>query len=131
MVIVPAWESYDPASAEVVIRLEPGMAFGTGLHPTTRLCLEAIEQRLTPGQAVLDVGTGSGILAIAAAKLGGAPVLAIDADPQAVVIAQQNVVLNGVAGQVQAAQLPAWRRRAARLFCPEHQSIRLTPANST
>lgn len=101
VVIVPAWESYDPASAEVVIRLEPGMAFGTGLHPTTRLCLEAIEQRLSPGQAVLDVGTGSGILAIAAAKLGGSPVLAIDADPQAVVIAQQNVVLNGVAGQVQ------------------------------
>ena len=100
VVIVPAWESYDPAPAEVVIRLEPGMAFGTGLHPTTRLCLEAIEQRLSPGQAVLDVGTGSGILAIAAAKLGGSPVLAIDADPQAAAIAQQNVALNGVASQV-------------------------------
>ena len=100
-VIVPAWEAYDPAPAEVVIRLEPGMAFGTGLHPTTRLCLAAIEQRLAPGQAVLDVGTGSGILAIAAAKLGARPVLAIDADPQAVAIAQQNMVLNGVAEQVQ------------------------------
>ncbi len=101
VVIVPAWESYDPTPAEVVIRLEPGMAFGTGLHPTTRLCLEAIEQRLSPGQTVLDVGTGSGILAIAAAKLGGSPVLAIDADPQAVTVAQQNVALNGVANQVQ------------------------------
>jgi ribosomal protein L11 methyltransferase len=101
LVIVPAWESYDPVPAEVAIRLEPGMAFGTGLHPTTRLCLAAIEQCLSPGQAVLDVGTGSGILAIAAAKLGGRPVLAIDADPQAVATAQQNAALNGVADQVQ------------------------------
>ena len=101
LVIVPAWESYDPAPVEITIRLEPGMAFGTGLHPTTRLCLEAIEQRLSPGQAVLDVGTGSGLLAIAAAKLGARSVLAIDADPQAVAVAQQNVLLNGVASQVQ------------------------------
>ena len=101
LVVVPAWETYEAAQGEVVIRLEPGMAFGTGLHPTTRLCLEAIEQRLPAGQAVLDVGTGSGILAIAAAKLGAGPVLAIDADPQAVASAQQNIALNGVAGQVQ------------------------------
>jgi ribosomal protein L11 methyltransferase len=101
LVIVPAWEAYDPAPAEVVIRLEPGMAFGTGLHPTTRLCLKAIEQCLSPGQAVLDVGTGSGVLAIAAAKLGAGPVVAIDADPQAVAVAGQNITLNGVAGQVE------------------------------
>jgi len=101
LVIVPAWESYDPAPAEVAIRLEPGMAFGTGLHPTTRLCLLAIEQCLSPGRAVLDVGTGSGVLAIAAAKLGARPVLAIDADPQATAIARQNIALNGVADQIQ------------------------------
>jgi ribosomal protein L11 methyltransferase len=101
LVIVPAWESYDPAPAEIVIRLEPGMAFGTGLHPTTRLCLEAIEQRLSPGKTVLDVGTGSGLLSIAAAKLGVRSVLAVDADPQAVAVAQQNILLNGVAGEVQ------------------------------
>ena len=100
LVIVPAWEAYEPAPAEIVIRLEPGMAFGTGLHPTTRLCLKAIEQCLSPGQAVLDVGTGSGVLAIAAAKLGAHPVLAIDADPQAVSAAQQNVAMNGVANQI-------------------------------
>ena len=102
LVIIPAWEVYDPAPAEIAIRLEPGMAFGTGLHPTTRLCLEAIELRLSPGQAVLDVGTGSGLLAIAAAKLGARSVLAIDADPQAVAVAQQNVLLNDVASQVEA-----------------------------
>ena len=100
LVIVPAWEAYDPAPAEIVIRLEPGMAFGTGLHPSTRLCLKAIEQCLSPGHAVLDVGTGSGVLAIAAAKLGAHPILAIDADPQAVSAAQQNIALNGVANQV-------------------------------
>ncbi|MBN1140129.1 MAG: 50S ribosomal protein L11 methyltransferase [Anaerolineae bacterium] len=101
LVIVPAWEAYDPAPAEIIIRLEPGMAFGTGLHPTTRLCLEAIERRLSPGQTVLDVGTGSGVLAIAVAKLGAGSILAIDADHQAVAVARQNVALNGVANQVQ------------------------------
>jgi ribosomal protein L11 methyltransferase len=99
-VIVPAWEVYDAAPGEVVIRLEPGMAFGTGLHPTTRLCLEALERHLPPGGTVLDVGTGSGILAIAAAKLGAGPVLALDADPVAVDVARENVAANGVAERV-------------------------------
>ena len=98
IVIVPAWEAYAPAPGEVVIRLEPGMAFGTGLHPTTRLCLEALEAHLAPGCTVLDVGTGSGVLAIAAAKLGARSVLALDADPVAVSVARENVALNGVAG---------------------------------
>jgi ribosomal protein L11 methyltransferase len=100
LVIVPAWEAYRPAPGEVMIRLEPGMAFGTGLHPTTRLCLAAIEAEMAPGCRVLDVGTGSGVLAIAAAKLGAGPVLAIDADPVAVPVAAENVAANSVAGAV-------------------------------
>ena len=96
IVIAPAWEEYAPAPEEVVIRLEPGMAFGTGLHPTTRLCLEALEIVVTPESTVLDVGTGSGVLAIAAAKMGVRSVLAMDADPVAVSVAQKNVVMNGV-----------------------------------
>jgi ribosomal protein L11 methyltransferase len=94
-VIVPAWEDYSAAADEVVIRLEPGMAFGTGLHPTTRLCLEAIEQHLRAGASVLDVGTGSGVLAIAAAKQGARSVLALDADSAAVTVALENVEHNG------------------------------------
>lgn len=99
-VIVPAWEAYTPAPGEVVIRLEPGMAFGTGLHPSTRLCLEALETYLEPGWAMLDVGTGSGVLSIAAAKQGAGSVLALDTDPVAVTVAKENAVLNEVDQQV-------------------------------
>jgi ribosomal protein L11 methyltransferase len=100
IVIVPAWDEYTPRPEQVVIRLEPGMAFGTGLHPTTRLCLKALEKHLLPGGEVLDVGTGSGVLAIAAARLGARSVLALDADLCAVNVARENVAMNGVAGQV-------------------------------
>lgn len=100
ILIVPAWETHQPAPEEVTIRLEPGMAFGTGLHPTTRQCLHALETHLPPGSTVLDVGTGSGILAIAAAKLGAGSVLALDSDPVAVSVAQENVMSNGVADRV-------------------------------
>jgi len=79
-----------------VIELDPGMAFGTGLHPTTRMCLQALEEHLEPGAKVLDLGTGSGILAIAAAKLGAGSVLALDNDPLAVKAARANVRANGV-----------------------------------
>ncbi len=96
-VIVPAWEEYQPAPDEIVVCLEPGMAFGTGLHPTTRLCLQALEERMAPGCTVLDVGTGSGVLAIAAAKAGARSVLALDADPSAVAVARENVERNQVA----------------------------------
>ena len=99
-VIVPAWEEYAPAPGEVVLRLEPGMAFGTGLHPTTRLCLRALEEYCPPGGDLLDVGTGSGVLAIAAAKLGARSVLALDADQAAVSVARENVSMNGVDEQV-------------------------------
>jgi ribosomal protein L11 methyltransferase len=100
IVVVPAWEGYEPLPGEAIIRLEPGMAFGTGLHPTTRLCLQALETHLAPGNTVLDVGTGSGILAIAAAKLGAGSVLALDGDPAAVDVAHENVAMNEVSERV-------------------------------
>ena len=96
IVIKPSWQEHQPRPDEVVIELDPGMAFGTGLHPTTRMCLQALEEHLKPGDKVLDLGTGSGILAIAAAKLGAGSVLALDNDPQAVRAARANVQSNGV-----------------------------------
>jgi ribosomal protein L11 methyltransferase len=98
--IVPAWQTYDPAPGEVTIVLDPGMAFGTGTHPTTQLCLAALEELPVAGMRVLDLGTGSGILSIAAAKQGAASVRAVDIDPIAVASARENVVANGVAGVV-------------------------------
>lgn len=94
IVIRPSWREYQPAPHDVVIELDPGMAFGTGLHPTTRLCLAALERAVRPGSRVLDLGTGSGILAIAAAKLGAAEVLAVDTDPVATRAATANVAAN-------------------------------------
>jgi ribosomal protein L11 methyltransferase len=96
IVVKPSWQAYTPRPDDVVIELDPGMAFGTGLHPSTRLCLVALEKRLIPGMRVLDVGTGSGILAIAAAKLGADLVLALDIDPIAVKAAKANVAVSEV-----------------------------------
>lgn len=94
IVIQPSWLEYAPEPGDIVIRLDPGMAFGTGLHPTTQMCLHSLEGLVRPGMDVLDVGTGSGILAIAAAKLGAKSVLAVDNDPQAVRVARSNIVSN-------------------------------------
>ncbi len=104
VVIKPTWLSYSPSPNEAVIELDPGMAFGTGLHPTTRQCLLALEEHLRPGMSVLDLGSGSGILTIAAAKLGAGAVLALDTDPIAVEVARANVRTNGVQQQVTIAQ---------------------------
>lgn len=90
LVIKPSWIEYQESPGEVLIELDPGMAFGTGYHPTTYGCLEAIEQEVRPGMVVLDLGTGSGILAITALKLGAARVVALDQDPEAVRAARQN-----------------------------------------
>lgn len=100
LVIKPSWREYVPARDEVVIEIDPGMAFGTGLHPSTRLCLMLLERHLTPGMEVLDLGTGSGILAIAAAKLGAASVLALDLDSLAVKVARANVRANKLVQRV-------------------------------
>jgi ribosomal protein L11 methyltransferase len=92
----PTWS--EPAGGDAVeLILDPGMAFGTGLHPTTQQCLEALSTLPLEGKSVLDVGTGSGILAIAAAKRGAAPVVAVDTDTLAVDAARENAVRNGVA----------------------------------
>lgn len=96
LVIAPPWASYQPAPGEILLVVEPGMAFGTGLHPTTQMCLVALERHISPGMAVLDLGTGSGILAIAAARLGAASVLALDVDPEAVRSARENLATNGI-----------------------------------
>ncbi len=96
LVVKPTWEAYEPQAGDVLIELDPGMAFGTGTHETTGMCMELLEKHLQSGMRVMDVGTGSGILAIAAAKLGAKPVLAIDIDPDAVKVAKENVALNGV-----------------------------------
>ncbi len=96
LVIKPSWLEYVPTHGDIVIELDPGMAFGTGLHPTTRLCLAALEERMTPGARVLDVGTGSGILSIAAARLGASEIVALDTDPIAVETATRNVAISHV-----------------------------------
>ncbi len=101
LVIKPSWLAYTPAAEEIVVELDPGMAFGTGLHPTTRLCLAALEERMTPGARVLDVGTGSGILSIAAARLGAREIIALDVDPIAFETASRNVTISDVAQVVQ------------------------------
>ena len=96
LVIVPTWEEIMAEPPEVLIRLDPGMAFGTGQHPTTQLALELLEAAIKEGDVVADVGTGSGILAIAAAKLGAKRVDAIDLDATAIPIAEANIRLNEV-----------------------------------
>ena len=90
LVIKPPWIDYDPSKDDIIIELDPGMAFGTGYHPTTNTCLLALEALVRPGTHVLDLGTGSGILSIAAARLGASFVLAFDNDPTAVTEARKN-----------------------------------------
>ena len=104
IVIKPSWREFETAPDDILIELDPGMAFGTGLHPTTQMCLTTIEQKMRPGMRVLDLGTGSGILALAAAKLGADEVLALDTDPVAVAAAQENIQRNDATQIVTVAQ---------------------------
>lgn len=102
IIIRPPWETYSPAPGEVVIVMDPGMSFGTGEHETTQACLRFLDelQRLGPGGSVLDIGCGTGILAIAAAKLGISRVTAVDNDPAAIRTTRANAALNGVTDRI-------------------------------
>lgn len=116
LVIKPSWEPYPADEDDIVLEIDPGMAFGTGTHPTTRLCLEALERMYdrrapyagltAPLERVLDVGTGSGILAVAAAKLGATLVAAVDIDPLAVEVARETSVLNHTEATVEFSTTP-------------------------
>lgn len=96
LVVKPSWEPYEATADELVVEVDPGMAFGTGTHETTMMCLAALEEVITPGMRVIDIGTGTGILSIAAVRLGASEVLAIDLDPDAVNVARENVRKNAV-----------------------------------
>lgn len=100
VVIQPSWEAYEPQAGEIVVRLDPGAAFGTGTHPTTTLCLRAMEKLVRPGMTVFDIGTGSGVLAITAAKLGAGAVTAVDYDSTALRVARENIAQNGLADAI-------------------------------
>lgn len=96
IVIKPSWESYEPRPGQVIIELDPGMAFGTGTHETTFMCGEALQNYVKPGHRVYDIGTGSGILSIIASKLGASPVLGVDLDPLAIKTSLENARINGL-----------------------------------
>ena len=96
IVIVPAWEKYEAAEGELIVRMDPGMAFGTGTHETTRLVIGLLEKYTTPGVRMLDVGTGSGILAICASRLGAGECKAYDIDPMSVRVARENIKDSGL-----------------------------------
>ena len=102
LVVKPSWIEYEQQPGDVVIDLDPGLAFGTGYHPTTYSCLEALEELVKPGCSLLDVGTGSGILTIAAAKLGAAHITAVDIDGHAVRAARKNFRRTGISDRVAA-----------------------------
>ncbi len=94
-VIKPTWEDYEAKKDEIIIEIDPGMAFGTGNHETTRMCVHLLEEYMEPGMTVIDAGCGSGILSIAAAKLEAKKIYALDLDPVAVKVTNENAALNG------------------------------------
>ena len=102
LVVRPVWEKYEPQAGDKIISIDPGMAFGNGTHETTSMCLGLVEDYIKPGETVLDVGTGSGILAIASVLMGAQSALGIDLDPVAVRVANENIERNGLSGRVHA-----------------------------
>lgn len=105
IVVKPSWETYEKIGDELVIEIDPGMAFGTGAHPTTTLCIRLLEKYIEGGRStVLDIGCGSGILTIAAAMLGAKQVIGVEIDPEAVMVAKENIAANHLTGDVQVIQ---------------------------
>lgn len=100
IVIKPSWEKYTPKTGEKIIDIDPGMAFGTGTHETTRMCINAIEKYMNKGDSLIDIGCGSGILSIAAVHLGAKKVIAVDLDKLAVKVSKENVDLNGFSNTI-------------------------------
>ena len=100
LVVCPSWETYSPVEGEVVLTIDPGMAFGTGTHDTTRLCMQLLEEHVRPGDRLLDVGTGSGILAVSALLLGAGAAVGVDIDEVAVRVANENAAANNVSDRV-------------------------------
>jgi len=133
LVIVPAWEKYEAAENELIVRMDPGMAFGTGTHETTRLVIRMLEQYTKPGCRMLDVGTGSGILAICASRLGAGECRAYDIDPMAVRVANENIKDSGLSNitcEVSDLLKQADRSRPYDLICANIVAdiiIRMTP----
>lgn len=101
IVIKPQWEEYVAADKEIVIQIDPGMAFGTGSHETTSMCINAIEKNLKPNMELLDIGTGSGILSMAGVLLGAKKAVGVDLDPVAVRVANENALLNNLSDKIQ------------------------------
>lgn len=120
VVIKPTWEEYTKQADDIVIEMDPGMAFGSGVHETTRMCLELLQKHMKPSASVLDVGCGSGILGIAACKLGADEVLALDYDGVSVEVARQNAQCNGAPLEV---------RRSDLLQAAEHKAYDIILAN--
>lgn len=132
IVIRPSWEKFTPLSGDVVLTIDPGRAFGSGLHETTRLVLREVDRRVRGGESVLDVGTGSGILAIAAMLLGAGRAVAIDNDPDVISVVKENAERNGVSIAASTASLDRVRDKfdlvlaniEARVLVPMAPSLR-------
>ncbi len=116
LMVIPSWEEYQPGPDDLPLYVDPGMAFGTGTHATTALCLRWMEELVKPGARVIDVGTGSGILAVAAARLGAEDVTAIDIDPVAVRVARENAERNRVTIDIRQATLDQVEQEEADLI---------------
>ncbi len=112
LIVKPSWEYFLPTGDDLILELDPGMAFGTGGHPTTRLCMEALEERMTPGMVVADIGTGSGILSLAAARLGATKVWATDSDLLPRKIAKENIARNELEDVVEIMELEPFDKAA-------------------
>ena len=106
IVVKPSWENYSGRLGELIVEIDPGMAFGTGTHETTKLCITLLDRLVKGGETILDLGTGSGVLAIAASKLGAGFVLAVDNDKTAVKAALDNVIKNGLSGKIEVSSVP-------------------------